>query len=299
MTIGIDTDMADYVLRKSGLMVPRRGSLLPRDGKVLTKGFRPSMLNARDRDQYEHFKALNLHRPGVAHISGQPRSGKTTWAVFFAWVRRKLWGNPVVSNILLKPEFGEYTYLPTKRLVAEFRKVNKAIEDAVAQGEEKFDNREHSKLMTGQMAEVAKRAWASAGTVLQNATIIFDEGYGAVDRRRTQSPKHMLITYLIQTFGHFGCFLALISSSEKLLDAQRVIPFLTHQVKCSHISEVAISQYIVLWKFGALIEETNPWRHNIYIPNWGEEEEDRKIQAQVRREQKLKGARGTPRDEEE
>jgi len=30
-----------------------------------------------------------------------------------------------------------------------------------------------------------------------------------------------------------------------------------------------------------------------------EEEEDRKIQAQVRREQKLKGARGTPRDEEE
>ncbi len=323
----MSTEVADYVMRKSGLVVPRQDIILPRDGKALAKGFRPSMLSKRDREQYEHFKALNLHRPGVAHVAGQPRSGKTTWAVFLAWVRRKLWGNPVVSNVLLKPEFGEYTYLPTSRLVAEFRKINKAIDEAVAKGKEKYNERGHSKKLTGQEAEVAKRAWATAGSILQNATIIIDEGYGVTDRRRGQSPKHLLITYLIQTFGHFGCFLALISSSEKLMDAQRVIPFLTHQVKCSHISEIALSKYIVLWKFGALIDEWNPWHHNIYVPNWGgkyfdseapvavdnsllrnvlasegvddEEEEERKVQAQIRRAKKLADARAEAYYEDE
>ena len=258
----------DFIQRTSGVLVPRNELLLPEDGKALVQGFRPDMLNEVDRSQYDRFKSLRLDRHGVIHIGGNLRSGKSTWAVFLAWVRRKLWGFRVVSNVMLLPEFGPYDYIDTDRLVQEFRKINKAIEKAVAAGQLKFSQKHSPKKLSAQEQKVAGDVWAESGTILKDATIIWDEGYQDADNRRTSGNKHILLTYLIQMMGHFKCMLGICASSDRLLDDQRCNPFMTHQVKCNYLPELSMSQYTVLGRWIPLEKGINPWYHQIYVPNW-------------------------------
>lgn len=201
-------------------------------------------------------RQLNLDKSGVALVTGLQRSGKTTWGVSLAWLRRKYFGYPVVSNVLLKPEFGPYTYLDTEQLVEEMKKVNSLVEKAVKGQENERQRR------------VAEEAWRGMDVKLRRSTILIDEGYGTFEKRRGMSPKLLLYSYLVQQWGHYESLIIVMATSEKLLDSQRIGPFATHEVTCSHVKELSLSLYRVYNRQQEIEERVNPLPQTIWVPNW-------------------------------
>ena len=211
--------------------------------------------NSREMEQHKFFSELGLDQAGVVIVRGQPGSGKSSWAVSTAWLRRKLYHYPVVCNVLLKDAFGDYTYLSTDRLVEEFQKINKAVEKEA----EKSTLVESLSLRD---SKVASSAWEGSGVNLYKATVIFDEGYGSMDRRRHRSPKLILLSYLVQQWRHFGSLFIIIASSDELLDPRRILPYRTHFVGA------ATSFCKVYFRQIPVVENYNPRTQEIYVPNW-------------------------------
>lgn len=183
-------------------------------------------MSERDFQQYKFFTELRLDQAGVILVTGNLGGGKSTWDAWCAYVRRKLFGYPVVSNILFKPAFGDYTYLSTERLVEEFQKVNSAVE-------KEAKRYEHSKKLSDRDKEVASSAWENSKVSLYRSTINWDEGYGSMDKRRGHSPKLILLGYLVQAWRHFQSLIIISASTKWLLDDYRINPFRTHEVVCS------------------------------------------------------------------
>lgn len=215
----------------------------------------------RDMKQAMFFSQMHLDSYGVVLVKGDPGSGKSTWGFSTAWIRRKLWGYPVVSNVLAKPAFGEYTYLDTESLVGEFLKVNAAVEKEVRQWK-------HSKKLSPRDEEVAGSAWEGSNIALHNSTIIWDEGYGSLDKRRFMSPKMILLSYLVQQQRHFNCLIIIMASTDKMLDDIRINPFASHEVNCGHFPDLGVSFYNVYHRYSPIQEGINPQRQQIKVANW-------------------------------
>jgi len=219
-------------------------------------------LPERERQQLKFFTELYLHKEGTVLVKGNPGAGKTTFMVYCAYIRRKFWGYPIVSNIPLKDAIGEYTYVDTETLVDEFLKVNKAVE-------RDLKNKEQSKKKLSERdTNVADSAWAGSKVNLYKCTLIWDEGYGSLDRRRAMSPKLILLSYLVQQRRHFGSLILIASSSERLLDEVRINPFTTHEVNCGHYPDLMLSAYDVFFKYAPFIFGRNPQRLTLDIENW-------------------------------
>lgn len=219
-------------------------------------------LPKRERQQLKFFTELRLDREGTILVKGQPGAGKTTWMIYCAYIRRKFWGFPIVSNIPLKPTIGEYTYIDTETLVNEFLKVNEAVEKDLKK------TRQHSKKLSVQEVKEADSAWAGSGVNLHKCTLVWDEGYGSLDRRRAMSPKLILLSYLVQQRRHFGSLILIASSTEKLLDDIRINPFATHEVNCGHYPEIKLSAYDVFNRHAPYRPGLNPQRMTLEILNW-------------------------------
>lgn len=214
----------------------------------------------RDQDQLEFLTSMYLHAGGIALVKGALRGGKTTWMVFMAYIRRKLFGYPVVSNVLLRPAFGDYYYLDTEALVEEFLKVNATVKKEVA--------RQKSGKLSERDKLVARSAWEGSKVNLYKSTIIWDEGYGSLDRRRSHSPKLLLLSYMVQQWGHLESLILIGASSEKLLDDIRINPVATHEVNCGHYPTLGISTYDVLYRYAPTRVGINPLRMTLEIDNW-------------------------------
>lgn len=219
-------------------------------------------LPEREMKQLKFFTELRLNKEGTVLVKGQPGAGKTTLMVYMAFIRRKFWGYPIVSNIPLKPAIGEYTYVDTETLVDEFLKVNAAVEKDVKKA------RSGPKKLSDEETNLADSAWAGSGVNLHKCTLIWDEGYGSLDRRRAMSPKLILLSYLVQQRRHFGSLILIASSTEKLLDDIRINPFATHEANCGHYEKLKLSAYDVFNRHAPYRVGLNPQRITLEILNW-------------------------------
>ena len=220
-------------------------------------------LSEKEQQQLKFFTELYLHKEGTALVKGNPGAGKTTWMIYVAYIRRKFWGYPIVSNIPLKPAVGDYTYIDTEALVNEFLKVNQAVEKDIKAYK-------HSKKLSDRESDVANSAWAGSNVNLYKCTLIWDEGYGSLDRRRFMSPKLILLSYLVQQRRHFGSLILIASSSEKLLDDIRINPFATHEINCGHYPSLLLSTYDVFVRRAPYELGRNPQRMTLDVLNWKE-----------------------------
>lgn len=209
-----------------------------------------------DLERISFLREMQLDKTGVVLVTGQQRTGKTTWGASLAWMRREYFGYPVVSNVVLKDAFGEYEYLDTAKLVEEMEKVNKVVDKAVKGKENE------------RIKRVAEEAWGAMSIKLRRATILLDEGYAAFERRRGMSPKLLLYSYLVQQWGHYESLIVVMATSRELLDSQRINPFATHEVTCGHVKEMATSLYMVFDRREAVEPDVNPRPQTIYVPNW-------------------------------
>jgi len=220
-----------------------------------------SQLSDKEQQQLKFFTELYLHKEGTVLVKGNPGAGKTTWMVYAAYIRRKFWGYPIVSNIPLKPAIGDYTYMDTEALVEEFLKVNKAVE-------KDLEKHKHSKKISKRDIAVVESAWAGSNVNLYKCTLIWDEGYGSLDKRRASSPKLILLSYLVQQRRHFGSLILIASSTEKLLDDIRINPFATHEVNCGFYPSLMLSAYDVFHRLAPYNPGKNPQRLTLDIENW-------------------------------
>lgn len=223
-------------------------------------GLRPR-LSDDDVDRIMFYRGLRLDGFGVVMVNGDLGSGKSAWGAVTSWIRRQYFGYPVVSNVLLKPSFGEYSYIDTPRMVAEMRKINRVLKDVI----EKFGS---GHVLPDEAKTMMEELWEKSGTNLWRRTILLDEGYGSFEKRRGQSSKLLLNSYLIQQARHYESLVIVIASSSNLLDRYRLLDHITHQVSCTHIADLEMSLYRVHNRKMPFMEGVNPGVQRIFIPNW-------------------------------
>ena len=222
----------------------------------------PDSLSERDQKRMDFYIGMGMLQ-GAMLVKGLQGAGKTTWGAHLGWWRRRYFGFPMVSNVLLREKFGDYTYIDSKRLVEEFRKVNTAVEREVKRlTKAKKEGRERL------MAEAAEEIWKSSGCNLYRATILIDEGYEEFERRRGMSPKVLLNGYLVQQWRHYQSLIIVLASSQELVDRKRLLPFITHEVLCSFDSQTLQSTYKIWFKRAPQVKGKNPARWQIYVPNY-------------------------------
>jgi len=220
-------------------------------------------LSERDQKRIDFYMNMGMLK-GAMLVKGLQGGGKTTWGVHLAWWRRHYFGFPVVSNVLLREEFGDYTYIDSKKLVEEFRKVNVVIEEEVKRlTKARKEGRERL------LAEASEEIWKKSGCNLYRATVLIDEGYEEFERRRGMSPKVLLNGYLVQMWRHYQSLIVVLSSSQELVDRKRLLPFITHEVLCSFDSRTLQATYEIWFKRAAVVKGKNPAYWQIYVPNYG------------------------------
>ena len=183
---------------------------------------------------------------GAALIQGLPGSGKTTVMVYLAYLRKKFWGYPVISNLPLKAAFGDYEYIDTEDLVIELLKIN----EAVAEGAKETKEKQHRKILSDREIDQMDSLWERKNIKLHRVTWLWDESPTMADSRRGMSPTTIMLGYLSQQFRHYESMLLVVSHHKRLVDQYRVEPFMTHDIYCGHHpgamdTECGISTYSI------------------------------------------------------
>lgn len=186
-------------------------------------------LSETEQKQFDFLTSMNLDGYGAVLIQGKPRTGKSMFQAYLAYLRRKFFGNPVVSNVPLKPAFGDYELADVEWLVTELEKVNQTIESE-AQDRKKG----HKKLISDTDNENICNLWEKAGIKLYRSTTLFDEMQTGADKRRAMANMNLILGYLCQQFGHYENLLLMVAHDKALIDAYRQEPFVTHDVLCGY-----------------------------------------------------------------
>ena len=188
-------------------------------------------LDATEQAQLDFLTSMHLDGYGAVLIEGKPRTGKSMFLSHLAWIRRKFFGYPVVSNNPLKESFGEYELIDNDWLAEEIEKVNKLIEK---EKEERTNKKEHSKLLTEVGNREMTNIWEKSGIKLYKTTDLFDEIGQGTDRRRAMASFNIALGHLCTQFGHYQNLLCMVVHDRNIMDTFRQEPYITHEVMCGY-----------------------------------------------------------------
>jgi len=242
------------------------------------------VMSATDKAQLKLLTELRLgptaRNPinyGAALIQGLPGAGKTTIMVYLAYLRKKFWGYPVVSNLPLKSAFGDYDYLDTEELISELLKINEVLSDD-AKAQKAKQRVKNQKVLTEAEVEQMDSLWSKKKIKLHRVTWLWDESPTMADARRGMSPTTIMLGYLSQQFRHYESMLLVVSHHKRLVDQYRVEPFMTHDIYCTHhvgvgLGECGTSTYSIGNRHIAVNYERNqgilnPQAIQLCIDNW-------------------------------
>jgi hypothetical protein len=195
---------------------------------------KPPKLSPSDQAQFDFLTTMNLDGYGAMVIEGQPRTGKSMFLAHLAYIRRKFFGYPVVSNNPLQPIFGEYELIDATWLAEELEKVNKLIDSEIENQKNKKKLEQYKRKPSEVEATEMLSLWERSGVKLYKSTTLWDEGGQDTDKRRGMASKNIALGHLCTQFGHYKNLICIVVHDIDIMDTYRQQRFLTHEVKCGY-----------------------------------------------------------------
>jgi len=124
---------------------------------------------------------------GVILLQGRAGTGKTIGATCIAYNLREYFGKPVILDYHATEAFGEYTYMGSKEVMAELNRLSGEI----------------NSIKKKNAGETAEKIRENLGIQMDNAVIVWDEGYRYLERRRTSDPMTLIYGYYLQIWRHY------------------------------------------------------------------------------------------------
>ena len=182
----------------------------------------------RDKAKIEYHKFL-CERKGLLKgpmlVSGLPRAGKTTWAVFHAKFLRDNFGIPCTFDFHPKGDepFGPYEYFDETDLQAEVKKVT-----IMAKKSGSWDERLQM-VDEGEVLDFAKRL------KIYGHTLVLDEGTRWLSNKRVMSNVSLILFSILKQWAHYDMLFCLVNHFKQELNRD-VLRYMDHQgvlVNCS------------------------------------------------------------------
>lgn len=159
---------------------------------------------------------------GVMLVTGEPRSGKDTFANVFAWkCKRYFKGVRVVRDDHPNPVFGGYTYWDNDMLINDLEQMKKMAKDK-------------------ETTEKLTDAWLEEqGKIkIQNAAVLFTEAWQKMSNRNPMSVENRILGGLNKMWGHTETLFIYIAQWAHDLDRFTCLPWVNIEVRCKMSTSV-------------------------------------------------------------